>query len=108
MRGASAGHGIDRGTGALHHFHVVRHGEQQGGDACGAQGQCPHVSDLFSVPFASPSPRPVREPNRCNLEPFKPEIAKTALYPVVPQGRLTLQVMCLGLAHFQLPERPPR
>src|ERR1039457_6277732 len=37
------------------------------------------ASDCFSAPFASPSPNPVREPNRCNLEPFKPETPKTTL-----------------------------
>ena len=50
----------------------------------------------------------VREPNRCNLEPLKPETPKIALYVAVAQGRLTLQVVCLGLAHFQLPVRPPK
>jgi hypothetical protein len=50
----------------------------------------------------------VREPNRCNLEPFKSETPKTALYVVLAQGRLTLQVVCFGPAHFQLPVRPPK
>jgi hypothetical protein len=37
---------------------------------------------------------PVRkEPNRCNLEPLKAETPKIALYVVVAQGRLTLQVV---------------
>jgi len=44
-------------------------------------------------------------PNRCNLEPFKPETPKRALYLVVALGRLTLQVVCLSLAHFRLPVR---
>ena len=55
-----------------------------------------------------PVPKPVREPNRCNLEPFKPETPKITLYLVLAQGRLTLQVVCLGLAHFRLPVRPPK
>ena len=55
-----------------------------------------------------PVPKPIREPNRCNLEPFKPEMPKITLYLVLAQGRLTLQVVCLGLAHFQLPVRPPK
>jgi hypothetical protein len=66
------------------------------------------ASDLYSALFASPSRKPVREPNRCNLEPFKPETPKIALYLVLAQGRLTLQVVCLGLAHFRLPVRPPK
>ena len=48
-----------------------------------------------------PEPRP-GEPNRCNLEPFKPETPKTTLYLVLAQGLLTLQIVWLGLAHFQL------
>ncbi len=55
-----------------------------------------------------PVPNPVLEPNRCNLEPLKPETPKTTLYLVLPQGRLTLQVVCFGLAHFQLPVGPPK
>src|ERR1035437_9543091 len=55
-----------------------------------------------------PVPNPVREPNRYNLEPLKPETPKTTLYLVLPQVRLTLQVVCFGLAHFQLPVRPPK
>jgi len=59
-----------------------------------------------------PVPKPVREPNRCNLEPFKSETPKTTLYLVLAQGRLTLQVVGLGLAHFRLavwpPKSPPR
>ena len=51
---------------------------------------------------------PVCEPNRCNLEPFKPETSKTALHLVLARGRVTLQVVCLGLAHFRLPVRPPK
>src|ERR1019366_4624330 len=65
-------------------------------------------SDRFSAPFASPSRTPVREPNRCNLEPLKPETPKITLYLVLAQGRLTLQVVWLGRAHFQLPVRPPK
>jgi hypothetical protein len=67
------------------------------------------ASDLFSAPSASPSRRkPVREPNRCNLEPFKPETPRIALYLVVGQGRLTPQVVYLGLLHFRLPVRLPK
>ena len=55
-----------------------------------------------------PVPNPVREPNRCNLDPLKPETPKTTLYLVLPQVRLTLQVVCFDLAHFQLPVRPPK
>jgi hypothetical protein len=36
---------------------------------------------------------PVREPNRCNLEPFKLETPKIIPYLVLAQGRLTLQVV---------------
>ena len=53
-------------------------------------------------------PNPGRKPNRCNPEPFKPETPKIALYLVLAQGRLTLQVVCLRLAHFRLPVRPLR
>jgi hypothetical protein len=54
------------------------------------------------------SENPAQEPNRCNLEPLKPETLKTTLYLVLAQGWLTLQVVCLGLAHFQLQVRPPK
>ena len=66
------------------------------------------ASDRFSAPFASPSRTPSGKPNRRNLEPFKPETPKITPYLVLAQGRLTLQVVCLGLAHFQLPVRPPK
>src|ERR1017187_4358926 len=66
------------------------------------------ASDRFSAPSASPSGKPVREPNRCNLEPLKPETPKITLYLVLARGRLTLQVVCLGLAQFRLPVRPPK
>jgi hypothetical protein len=66
------------------------------------------ASDLFSAPFASPSRNPIREANRCNLEAFKPEMPKVALYLVLAQGRLTLQVVCLRLADFRFPVRPPK
>jgi hypothetical protein len=46
--------------------------------------------------------------NRCRLEPLKPETPRIALYLVVAQGRLTLQVVCFGLADFRLPARPPK
>src|ERR1017187_1494948 len=39
---------------------------------------------------------------------FKPETPKITLYLVLAQGRLTLQVVWLGLAHFQLPVRPSK
>jgi predicted RNase H-like HicB family nuclease len=45
---------------------------------------------------------PVDKPHTCSLEPFKPETPKTTLYLVLAQGRLTLQVVWLGLPHFQL------
>src|ERR1035441_6249979 len=43
-----------------------------------------------------PVPNPVREPNRCNPEPLKPETPKITLYLVLAQGRPTLQVVWLG------------
>ena len=55
-----------------------------------------------------PRPKPIREPNRCNLEPLKPETPRTALYLVFPRARLTLQAVCPGLVHFRLPVRPPK
>ena len=55
-----------------------------------------------------PAPKPVPEPNRCNLEPLKPETPKTALYLVLAQGRQTLQVVWRGLADFRLPARPSK
>ena len=66
------------------------------------------ASDLLLGAIRIPVPKPVREPNRCNLEPLKPETPKITLYLVLAQGRLTLQVVCLGLAHFRLPVRPPK
>ena len=66
------------------------------------------ASEVFSASIHIPVPKPVHEPNRCNLEPFKPETIKTALYVVLAIGRLTLQVLCLGPAHFRLPVRPPK
>ena len=55
-----------------------------------------------------PVPKTIREPNRCNLEPFKPEPPKIALYLVFPRARLTLQVVCPGPVDFRLPARPPK
>ena len=57
-----------------------------------------------------PHPRRILvcEPNRCNLEPFKPKTPEIALYSVLARGQLTLQVVCLGLADLQLPLRPPK
>jgi hypothetical protein len=52
-----------------------------------------------------PAPKPVPEPNRCNLEPLKPERPKTTPYLVLAQGRQTLQVVWLGLVDFRLPTR---
>ena len=54
-----------------------------------------------------PVPKPVRKANHFNLEALKPETPKIALYVVLALGRLTLQVVWLGLAHFQLPIRLP-
>jgi hypothetical protein len=62
----------------------------------------------FSRRHAHPRAEPVRERNRCNLEPVNPETRKITLYLVLAQGRLTLQVVCLGVAHFRLPIRPPK
>ena len=73
--------------------------------------EIPVYWDYYREKFATKylkKPKPLREPNRCNLEPLKPETPKTALYVVFAQGRLTLQVVCLGLAHFRLPVRPPK
>jgi hypothetical protein len=53
-----------------------------------------------------PHPETRREPNRCDLEPFKPETPKITLYLVLLRGRPTLQVVDLRLAHFRLPVRP--
>src|ERR1035437_8921751 len=71
------------------------------------------ASDLFSAPFASPVPNPVREPNRCNLAPFKPETPRITPYLVLAQGRLTLQVVwrdmklqCLLLKYGQFISKP--
>jgi len=50
---------------------------------------------------------PVDKPHTCNLEPFKPETPRIALYVVVALRRLTLQVVCVGHAHFQLTARLP-
>src|ERR1035438_9847981 len=74
----------------------------------GVRVQREEPSDRFSAPSASPARKPVRELNRCNLEPLKPETPKIAPYLVLAQGRLTLQVVCRGLAHFRLPARPPK
>jgi hypothetical protein len=50
----------------------------------------------------------VREPNRRNLEPLKLETPRIAPYLVLAQGRLTLHVVCLRLAHFRLPVPSPK
>ena len=63
------------------------------------------VRPQLMPPLRIPVPKPVREPNRFNLEPLNPETPKIALYLVLAPGRLTLQVVCLGLAHFRLPAR---
>ena len=56
---------------------------------------------------------PVDKPHTCNLEPFKPETPKIALYVVLAQGRLTLQVVwrdmklqCLLLKYGQFISKP--
>jgi hypothetical protein len=66
------------------------------------------ASDLYSALSASPCRKPVRDPSRCNLEPFKPETPGITPYLVLAQGRLTLPVVCLGPAHFRFPVRPPK
>jgi hypothetical protein len=55
-----------------------------------------------------PVPEPVREPNRCNLEPFKLETPRITPNLVLAQGRSTLQLVCLCLAHFRSPVRRPK
>src|ERR1035437_727005 len=62
---------------------------------------------ILLPPSQTPHPQPAAH-TPCNLEPFKPETPKIALYVALVQGRLTLQVVCLGLAHFQLPVLPPK
>src|ERR1035437_9827323 len=76
---------------------------------CSAPVSCT-ANALCSAPFASPVRK---EPNRCNLEPLKPETPKIALYVVVAQGRLTLQVVwrdmklqCLLLKYGQFISKP--
>ena len=63
---------------------------------------------LTPFPIRIAVPKPVRKPNRCNLEPFNPETPRIELYLVLARARVTLQVVCLGLAHFRLPVRPPK
>ena len=55
-----------------------------------------------------PAPNPVREPNRCNLEPLNSETPRIIPYLVLAQRRLTLQAVYFRLAHFQLPLRLPK
>ncbi len=64
------------------------------------------ASDLFCS-ICIPVPKPVREANGCILEPFKPETQEKALYLVVAQGPMALQVVGRGLCHFPLPGLPP-
>jgi hypothetical protein len=82
-------------------FRIVRHRKRQG------QPKDKSFRLLLGA-IRIPVPNPVREPNRCDLEPFKPETPKIALYVVVMRGLLTLQLVWLGLTHFQLPVRPPK
>jgi hypothetical protein len=74
--------------------------------ACGATPvhRAPPLARL-SIIHASPRRPGEPSPPPRNLEPFKPETPKTALYLVRAEGRLTLQVVGLGLAHFRLPVR---
>ena len=77
-----------------------------------SSGSLPHLKKALLTAsrrqIRIPVPNLGREPNRCNLEPFKLEMPKITPYLVLAQGRLTLQVVCLGLAHFRLPVRPPK
>jgi hypothetical protein len=79
-----------------------------GGEGWGEEAHASNPMLLVALQFASPSREPVRDPNRGNLEPLKPETPKTALYLVLAHSRLTLQVVCLGLAHFRSPVRPAK
>ena len=47
-------------------------------------------NQLLLSPIRTPVRKPVHEPNRCILEPFKPETSRRALYLVLALGRLTL------------------
>ena len=66
------------------------------------------LSALCSVPFASLSETPSASPTVAFWSPFGRKRQETPLYVVVAQVWLTLQVVGLGLAHFQLPVRPPK
>jgi len=65
-------------------------------------------SSRLSMASASTSGKPVRESNRCNLEPLKPETPRITPYLVFAHRQLTLQVAYLGLAHFRLLVRFPK
>jgi hypothetical protein len=56
------------------------------------------------VPFASLPRTPTNGPNRCSLKPLTPETPEEPLLLVLPQRRLTLQVVCRRLPRFQLPK----
>jgi hypothetical protein len=53
---------------------------------------------------AFPARNPVNMPNRCGLKPLTPEMPEETLLLVLPQRRLTLQVVCPSLPRFQLPK----
>jgi hypothetical protein len=63
-------------------------------------------TDTSSSPvrFASVAPNPTNMPNRCSLKPLTPETPEETLLLVLPQQRLTLQVVCRSLSRFQLPK----
>jgi hypothetical protein len=53
-----------------------------------------------------PVPKPVREGNRCKLEPLKPEMPKIALYVGFFGSGQPLQVAYFGRSQFPFPEAP--
>jgi hypothetical protein len=59
---------------------------------------------VFPGPLRFPAPNPTNVPNRCSPKPFPPETPEKPLLLVCRQRRLTLQVVCRSLPHFQLPK----
>ena len=56
---------------------------------------------VFPGPLRIPAPNPTNVSNRCSLKPLTPETPEDALLLVLPQRRLTLQVVCRSLPRTQ-------
>ena len=70
--------------------------------SCGGHDDLLPIRRLPRSP-SHPCPKPTNLPNHCSLKPLTPETPEEPLLLVLPQRRLTLQVVWRSLPRFQLP-----